>query len=99
MNKTNCKCKRGVVTMTKFTQKQMTSFSEQTLSLFVKFIMVCEDNHYRIQWELQNECFDEDYEQELKEKLDHYLLLYRDIKNHTGLTSDELEPFLKEGKD
>lgn len=80
--------------MSKFTQAQHTRFTEKTLSLFVKFIMVCEDNYNRIKEEQKYFCCQMD--SEAQERINHYLLLYKDVKEHTGLSSTLLEPKLKE---
>lgn len=80
----------------------MENLSEKTLSLFVKFIMVCEDNISRLNDELKNaqeykyDCYsseqytqdDIDWEEDVLERINHYKLLYKDIKEHTGLTSE-----------
>lgn len=77
------------------------NLSEASLSLFIKFIMVCEDRVAQIEealddlgynWNIEG---DNEYEA-LSGGINHYLYLYKDIKNHTGLDSKVLNPKLKQ---
>lgn len=73
-------------------------FDEKTLSLFRKFLIVCEDNYSRISEEYNNHysLLDEYAIEDYNDQMNHYLYLYLDIKKHTGLISEKLEPALKD---